>query len=371
MNTFSKEEVEKSALKYFNNDALAATVWSSKYNLKNDKEEFIENGPIDRFNTIVREIIRADGAYTDLIKMSYAEVLNAIFDKHFLPGGSSLAGIGNEYSTISLGNCFVISSNNEDSYGSIMRNDQEIVQIAKRRGGIGLDISPIRPKGFRVNNAANTTTGVTAFMERFSNSTREVGQDGRRGALMLSCHINHPDILEVITVKNDDTSVTGANVSVKVTDEFMKAVEVDGLHQLRYPVDLPYLASDMPENAVHRDANGGYYINVRARSLFDKIAEVNWKRAEPGMLFWDTIERESPADRYPDFKSESTNPCGEIPLSPYDSCRLLAINLTSFVRHPFEDHAKFDTKKFIEISILVTRVMDNIKIGRASCRERV
>ena len=360
MNIFDVEVVRNNTLKYFNGDQLATTVWMSKYNLKNDAGDFVENGPESRFRTMASEIIRADKAYEDVEELTEETVFKMLIDQHFLPGGSIIFGIGNPYSVISLGNCFVISGNKEDSYGSILKNDQEIVQIAKRRGGVGNDLSHIRPKGFAVKNAAKTSTGMVSFATRFSNSTREVGQDGRRGALMLSVHINHPDALDFIMLKDDDTSVTGANISVKVTNEFMRAVESDGIHQLRYPVDTPFKQGEFNLGETYKLPDGSMFINVKARSLFDKLAEVNWRRAEPGLLFWDTIEEESPADRYDGYKSESTNPCGEIPLSPYDSCRLLALNITSYVINPFTGKARFDYEKFKAHAIIVTRIMDNI-----------
>lgn len=362
MNTYSEEQVRKNTLKYFDNDELATTVWLKKYNLKNKENNYVESGPLDRFHTIAKEVMRIDRAYSKKHDPHYNEetIYNSLINQEFLPGGSMLAGIGNSFSMTSLGNCFVAGGNNEDSYGSILRTDEEIVQIAKRRGGVGHDLSHYRPKGTSVKNAAGSSSGATSFMNRFSQSTREVGQDGRRGALMLSMHINHLDILDFITKKDDATSVTGANVSVKLTDEFMRAVEIDGIHQLRYPVDFPFISDPLMEINKLYKFSGSMRMNVRARDLFDKIAEVNWRRAEPGVLFWDTIINESPADRYVDFQSVSTNPCGEIPLSPYDSCRLLAINLTEFVIKPFTPESDFNLEQFLIVVKQVTRTMDNM-----------
>lgn len=360
MNTYSEAEVRENALKYFNNDELATTIWIKKYNLKNKDGIHVESGPLGRFRTIAREVMRVDAKYGKSKHYTEDMIYESLVKQEFLPGGSMIAGIGNNYSMTSLGNCFVIGGNNEDSYGSILKNDEEIVQIAKRRGGVGHDISHYRPKGTTVKNAAGSSSGATSFMNRFSNSTREVGQDGRRGALMLSMHINHLDIMDFITKKDDDTSVTGANVSVKLTDEFMRAVEIDGIHQLRYPIELPFVSDpSMVLNKIYKSKDG-MRRNMRARELFDKIVEVNWRRAEPGILFWDTIIRESPADRYPAHKTISTNPCGEIPLSPYDSCRLLSVNLTEFIINPFTPEAEFDLERFLTTIVHVTRTMDNI-----------
>jgi ribonucleoside-diphosphate reductase alpha chain len=353
--------VRENTLAYFKGDELATTVWMKKYALKDQSGEFVETGPLDRFETIAREICRIDAKYPSDSPLSYDVVFNLLKNGYFLPGGSALSGIGNDYTVTSLGNCFVISGSNEDSYGSILKNDQEIVQIAKRRGGIGLDISHLRPENSVVLNAAGSSTGAVSFAHRFSNSTREVAQSGRRGALMLSMHINHPDILKFISVKDDEVSVTGANLSVRVTDEFMKAVEEDEIHQLRYPINFPFVKSDhFVLNQVYKGSSGNTFINVKARDIFNKLVEVNWRRAEPGILFWDTVTKESPADGYPAYKSQSTNPCGEIPLSPYDSCRLLSVNATAFVQKAFTKDAFFQPSLFRSVARMVTRIMDNI-----------
>ncbi len=309
MSTFSEKEIKENALKFFNDNELAATVWVKKYALRNEKDEFVEASPKDRFLAISRDIIKMDKNYDDPEDLTVDMIMELLLNKNFLFGGSILFGAANPYSVVSLSNCFVISGDKEDSYGSIFKNDQEIAQISKRRGGTGLDLSHLRPKYASVNNAAVSSTGPVSFAERFSNTTREVAQDGRRGALMLSMHINHPDILEFIPMKNNDDKVTGANVSVRVTDEFMKAVEEDGIHQLRFPVDLPFINfPDAELNQVYEGTNS-VHINVKARDIFNKLVEVNHKRAEPGLLFWNKIIDESPADRYPGFKSKSTNPC--------------------------------------------------------------
>ena len=363
MNIFTKEEVKESTLKFFNNDQLATVVWMKKYALKNKKGEFVELSPYDRYLAISKDIVEMDKKYDDFETLTVETVMELLLDKKFLFGGSILYGAANSFSTVSLSNCFVISGNEEDSYGSIFKNDQEIAQISKRRGGTGLDISHLRAKYFSVNNAAESSTGPVSFAERFSNTTREVAQDGRRGALMLSMHVNHLDILDFITMKDNDTKVTGANVSVRITDEFMKAVISDGVHQLRYPVDSPTIYAikeDTLLNHMYHTAYDASYMNVKARDVFNKLVEVNHRRAEPGALFWDTIIRESPADCYAEFKTESTNPCGELPLSPYDSCRLTSINLTAHVLNPFTSRAKFDMHSFKRTVKIVTRIMDNI-----------
>ncbi len=359
MQIFNEETVRESCLKYFNGDELAATVWMNKYNLKNEQNQFVENGPLDRFRAIAKEIARIESHYPNPV-LTEDTVYKFFRDRKILPGGSALAGIGNDYSVTSLGNCFIISGNNEDSYGSILRNDQEIVQIAKRRGGVGLDISHLRPKGWPVRNAAGSSSGSVSFMPRFSHSAREVAQDGRRGALMLTIHINHPDALDFITAKDDETSVTGANISIKLTDDFMRTVEVDGIHQFRYPITAPFNHNIVGELNKPIFENGVLYFNMPARDVFNKIVEVNHRRAEPGILFWDTIKKESPTEGYPEFKTESTNPCGEIPLSPYDSCRLLSINLTAHVSNPFSSKASINVESIQHTIEYAVRIMDNI-----------
>ncbi len=363
MNTFNEKVVKENTLKFFNNDELATTVWLKKYALRNENNEFVEKDPKARFLAISKDIVRMDEKYNNKIPLTVEMIMKLLLDKKFLFGGSILFGAANPYSTVSLSNCFVISGNSEDSYGSIFRTDEEIAQISKRRGGTGLDISHLRPKYSIVNNAAKTSTGPISFAERFSNTTREVAQDGRRGALMLTMHVNHPDILEFITMKDNDDKITGANVSIKITDEFMQAVKGGFIHQLRFPVDIPtVIGMDPLSNPLNTiiESTDGIRINVRARDIFDKLVEVNHKRAEPGLLFWDHIIRDSPADKYKGFQSISTNPCGELPLSAYDSCRLTSINLTSFVSNPFTKHAKIAISDLLEVTEMVTRIMDNI-----------
>ena len=309
MRTFSETEVRKNTLKFFNNDELATTVCMKKYALRTDENKFIEESPRERFLAISKDIIRVDKKYKDPEDLIVDMIMELLLDKKFLFGGSILFGAANPFSTVSLSNCFVISGNKEDSYGSVFRNDEEIAQVSKRRGGTGLDISHLRPKSAIVHNAARTSTGPVSFAERFSNTTREVAQDGRRGALMLSMHINHPDIMDFITMKDNSDRVTGANVSVRVTDEFMRAVEKDDIHQLRFPVDIPWKMLGCGLNEIREDADG-VRIDVKARDIFNKLIETNYRRAEPGILFWDKILSESPADSYPGFQTESTNPCG-------------------------------------------------------------
>lgn len=359
MNTFSFEEAQKSAMKFFNNDELLVKVWLTKYALKNAKDEYLEESPKDRFETIASEIDRINTKYGD-VNYTKEQILEVMLSGKVLPGGSALFGVGNKYSFSSLSNCFVVDDRGNDSYGSILRTDQEIVQIAKRRGGVGYDLSHIRPKGSKVSNAARTSTGIIPFMERFSNSTREVGQDGRRGALMLSIHVNHPEVMSFATVKDNDKKVTGANISVKFTDEFMEAVLCDGIHQLRYPVDIPKLNKMSMSEGIEYKFDDGVRKNVRARDIFNLVVKMNWRRAEPGTLFWDTIKNESPADCYPNYQTTSTNPCGEIPLSPYDSCRLLSVNLTKYIKNPYSKTSEFNTEEFKKDVQLAYNMMDNI-----------
>ena len=319
----SREEVLKSATTWFKGDDLRANVWVDKYCLR-DGDEYLEKDPDDMFVRLATEFARIEMNYPK--PMSYEEIYYLLSNfTYIIPGGSMLYGIGNVHSYSSLGNCFVIG-NTEDSYGSIMQIDEEQAQLMKRRGGVGHDLSHLRPKGSLVSNSANTSTGAAAFMHRYSNTTREVGQDGRRGALMLTMNVDHPDILDFVTAKDDLTKVTGANISVKVTDVFMEGVKAD---------------------------------NKIAKNIWNTIIHQAWKSAEPGVLFWDTIIKNSPADIYPEFKSISTNPCGEIPLCAYDTCRLMSINLFSFVEKPFTSDAYFDVSKFIIVTKAAMRLMDD------------
>jgi len=345
--TYTSEDAFNASLKYFKNDDLAARVWLNKYALKDSEGNIYELTPNDMHRRIAKEIARVETKYTN--PLTEDEVFNLIKDfKYIVPQGSPMAGIGNPFQIGSLSNCFVIGNDgNSDSYGGIMKIDQEQVQLMKRRGGVGHDLSHIRPKGSAVKNSALTSTGLVPFMERYSNSTREVAQDGRRGALMLSVSINHPDAEDFINAKLEQGKVTGANVSVRIDDNFMKAVKNGSDYTQKYPI-----FSDNPKVSKSIDAN----------ALWKKIVHNAWKSAEPGILFWDTIINESVPDCYADlgYKTVSTNPCGEIPLCPYDSCRLLAINLFSYVENPFTPQAKFNFDLFIKHVAAAQRIMDDI-----------
>lgn len=341
------EEAFEEALKYFAGDELAARVWVNKYSMKDSFGNIYEKSPEDMHWRIANEIARIEKKYKN--PMSAREIFDLLDHfKYIIPAGSPMTGIGNNYQVASLSNCFVIGLDGDaDSYGAIMRIDEEQVQLMKRRGGVGHDLSHIRPKGSPVNNSALTSTGLVPFMERYSNSTREVAQDGRRGALMLSVSIKHPDSEAFIDAKMTEGKVTGANVSVKIDDAFMEAATNDKPYVQQFPVD-----GDEP--LVKRE--------ISAKALWEKIVHNAWKSAEPGVLFWDTITRESIPDCYADlgFRTVSTNPCGEIPLCPYDSCRLLSINLYSYVVHPFTKDAYFDMEKFRKHVQIAQRIMDDI-----------
>jgi len=347
LRTYSQEEVLQATLRYFHNDDLAAQVWLNKYALKDSKGNIYELTPNDMHRRIAKELARIEIRYPNAL--SEHEIFDLIKNfKYIVPQGSPMAGIGNPFQIASLSNCFVIGIDGEsDSYGAIMKIDQELVQLMKRRGGVGHDLSHIRPKGSPVKNSALTSTGLVPFMERYSNSTREVAQDGRRGALMLSVSINHPDSEDFIDAKMEQGKVTGANVSVRIDDEFMKAIKSNSTYTQKYPI-----FSDEPK----------FSKTIEAKSLWKKIVHNAWKSAEPGILFWDTIINESVPDCYADlgFKTVSTNPCGEIPLCPYDSCRLLAINLFSYVDHPFTKGASFNFDLFKKHVSLAQRIMDDI-----------
>ena len=345
--TYTYQEVYDATLKYFEGDELAARVWASKYALKDSYGNIYELTPDDMHHRIAREIARIEKKYPN--PMSEDKIFELM--RHFryiVPQGSPMAGIGNNFQVGSLSNCFVIGLDGEpDSYGGIIKIDEEQVQLMKRRGGVGHDLSHIRPKGSPVKNSALTSTGLVPFMERYSNSTREVAQDGRRGALMLTVSIKHPDSESFIDAKLTEGKVTGANVSVRIDDAFMQAA-VDGTeYTQKYPID-----SDNPL----------YEKKIDARKLWNKIVHNAWKSAEPGVLFWDTITREAVPDCYADlgFRTISTNPCGEIPLCPYDSCRLIAVNLYSYVRNPFTKDASFDFELFREHITVAQRMMDDI-----------
>ncbi|WP_195252508.1 adenosylcobalamin-dependent ribonucleoside-diphosphate reductase [Hoylesella timonensis] len=345
--TYSFEEAYQEALQYFSGDELAARVWVNKYAMKDSFGHIYEKSPKDMHWRIANEIARIDNKYENPLNVQEVFELLDHF-KYIIPAGSPMTGIGNDHQVASLSNCFVIGLDGDaDSYGAIMRIDEEQVQLMKRRGGVGHDLSHIRPKGSPVNNSALTSTGLVPFMERYSNSTREVAQDGRRGALMLSVSIKHPDSEAFIDAKMTEGKVTGANVSVKIDDEFMQAAIDDKPYVQQFPVD-----SDEPSMKKE----------IAAKSLWEKIVHNAWKSAEPGVLFWDTILRESIPDCYADlgFRTVSTNPCGEIPLCPYDSCRLLSINLYSYVVNPFTSDAYFDMEKFAKHVQIAQRLMDDI-----------
>ncbi len=340
------QAIEKST-EYFNGDTLAANVWANKYALKDSEGNLYELTPDDMHHRIAGEIARIEKRYPN--PMSEEEIFELIRNfKYIVPQGSPMAGIGNNFQIGSLSNCFVIGNEGQsDSYGAIMKTDEEQVQLMKRRGGVGHDLSHIRPKHSMVKNSALTSTGIVPFMERYSNSTREVAQEGRRGALMLSISVVHPDAEHFIDAKLEAGKVTGANISVKITDEFMRAVVNDGEFVQHFPIDSDKHLVERP---------------IQARQLWSKIVHNAWKSAEPGILFWDTIIRESIPDCYADlgFKTVSTNPCGEIPLCTYDSCRLLAINLYHYVDKPFTTEASFDSGLFIKHVHKAQRIMDDI-----------
>ena len=345
--TYTYDEAFNASLKYFDGDELAARVWVNKYAMKDSFGNIYEQSPEDMHRRIAREIARIEKKYKN--PMTEDEVFGLLDHfRYIVPAGSPMTGIGNNHQVASLSNCFVIGIDGDgDSYGAIMRLDEEQVQLMKRRGGVGHDLSQIRPKGSPVNNSALTSTGLVPFMERYSNSTREVAQDGRRGALMLSVSIKHPDSEAFIDAKMTEGKVTGANVSVKIDDEFMRAATEDRPYTQQFPID-----SDSP--TVKKE--------ISAKQLWEKIVHNAWKSAEPGVLFWDTILRESIPDCYADlgFRTVSTNPCGEIPLCPYDSCRLISVNLYSYVNNPFTPEASFDYDLFRKHVAKAQRIMDDI-----------
>ena len=345
--TYSQEEAFNASLEYFKGDDLAARVWVNKYALKDSQGNIYELTPDDMHHRIAKEISRIEQKYPNPLKEEQIFDLIKNF-KYIVPQGSPMAGIGNPFQIASLSNCFVIGNEGQsDSYGGIMKIDQEQVQLMKRRGGVGHDLSHIRPKGSPVKNSALTSTGLVPFMERYSNTTREVAQDGRRGALMLSVSINHPDAEDFIDAKMEQGKVTGANVSVRMDDDFMTAVESGQAYTQKFPIHSP---------------NPKVSKTIDAQKLWSKIVHNAWQSAEPGILFWDTIIKESVPDCYSDlgYNTVSTNPCGEIPLCPYDSCRLLAINLFSYVDQPFTDNASFNFKLFKEHIAAAQRIMDDI-----------
>ncbi len=352
--TYTQKEAEEASVAYFRGDELAARVWSTKYALKDSYGHLYELTPDDMHHRMAREIGRIEAKYGKRTKgeshpLSEEELYELMKDfRYIVPQGSPMTGIGNDFQVASLSNCFVIGQDSEaDSYGGIIQLDEEQVQLMKRRGGVGHDLSHLRPKGSPVKNSALTSTGIVPFMERYSNSTREVAQDGRRGALMLTVSIKHPDSEAFIDAKMEQGKVTGANVSVKIHDDFMEAVFADGRYQQEYPI--------FSNNPLYKK-------EIDAKALWKKIIHNAWKSAEPGVLFWDTIIRESVPDCYADlgYRTVSTNPCGEIPLCPYDSCRLLAINLYSYVKNPFTKEAEFDWELFRKHVGYAQRMMDDI-----------
>lgn len=345
--TYSYDEAFKASLEYFDGDELAARVWVNKYAMKDSFGHIFEQSPDDMHRRLATELARIEAKYPNPVPMEEIKHLLDHF-RYIVPAGSPMTGIGNDYQIASLSNCFVVGiDGNSDSYGAILKLDEEQVQLMKRRGGVGHDLSGVRPKGSPVKNSALTSTGIVPFMERYSNSTREVAQDGRRGALMLSISIRHPEAEDFIDAKMTEGKITGANVSVKIDDEFMRCA-IDGTpYRQQFPI-----AGDNPSTQQEIDA----------AALWKKIVHNAWRSAEPGVLFWDTILRESIPDCYADlgFETVSTNPCGEIPLCPYDSCRLLAINLYSYVVNPYTPEAYFDYDLFRKHVMLAQRLMDDI-----------
>ena len=343
--TYTYQEAYDKCLEYFNGDELAANVIVTKYLLTDNDGSFLELSPDDMHQRIASELSRIESNYSN--PMTEEEIYNLLKDfRYVVPQGSPMSGIGNNTRLQSLSNCFVLPSP-EDSYGGILKTDQELVQIAKRRGGVGFDLSTIRPKGLLTANAARTTDGIEVFMDRFSNSCREVAQGGRRGALMLTISVHHPQIRDFIKIKQNLSRVTGANISIRISDEFMHAVESSGQVELRWPVDSPSPKISLMDSATE---------------IWDEIVEGAHAAAEPGVLFWDTAKKMTPSDAYDDvgFGSVSTNPCGEIILSPYDSCRLMLMNLTSFVEEPWTDSAKFDYGEFGKKVRQAQRLMDDM-----------
>lgn len=345
--TFTYQEALQESIKYFNGDELAASVWINKYAMKDSYGNIYETSPEQMHRRLAKEFARIEKKYQN--PMGEEEIYQLLKDfKYIVPQGGPMAGIGNNYQVASLSNCFVIGNASlADSYGGIMKIDEEQVQLMKRRGGVGHDLSHIRPSGSAVLNSALTSTGVVPFMERYSNSTREVAQDGRRGALMLSISIQHPDSEAFIDAKMEQGKITGANVSVKLDDEFMRSALNGNMYKQQYPIGVE---------------NPKVVKEINAEKLWKKIIHNAWQSAEPGVLFWDTVIRESVADCYADkgYKTVSTNPCGEIPLCPYDSCRLIAINLFSYVENPFTEKAAFNFTLFKEHVIKAMRLMDDL-----------
>jgi len=365
---YTYEEAKQKTLEYFNNNEFLTNIFLNKYILFDSKTNtYKESNPNDMFIRVAKELARIEQNYDNPI--SYDEILNLIKDfKYIIPGGSNLYGIGNDYSYSSLGNCFVIGTEN-DSYGAIFKNDEELAQLMKRRGGVGHDISYLRPAGAVVSNSAKYSTGAISFMERFSNTTREVAQDGRRGALMLSIDIKHPDAQEFISIKDDLKKVTGANISVKISNDFMNAVLKDEYFYQTFPIEksIEDITGDnintIDYNVLYKGIQDGtYYKKIKAKELWDKIIYFAHKNAEPGLLFWDHIINNSPGDVYSNegFNSLSTNPCAEQALPKYSTCRLMSLNLYSYVENPFTKDAWFNYAKYQEHIIIAQRLMDDI-----------
>jgi len=349
---FKYEEVFKNSTKYFSGDELASKVFVDKYALRNENGEYLELTPKDMHIRLAKEFRRIEkNKYEDGISLKYEDIFNA-FDKfkYIVPQGSPMFGIGNNFQKISLSNCFAVESP-ADSYGSICKADEEIVQISKRRGGVGIDVSNLRPRGFHTKNAAQSSTGVISFMERFSNSIREVGQSGRRGALMITIDVHHPQVIDFARSKRDLTKITGGNISIRFSDEFLEAVKNNVKYEQRFPVD-------------YKDQGVEPILSrmVDAKEVWDAIVENSHATAEPGVLFWDTILNNSPVDCYKDygFKTITTNPCSEIPLSDSDSCRLMVLNLYNFVDDPFTENSKFNWEKFRLYGRMAQRLMDDL-----------
>ena len=359
--TYNVDQLNDAALSYFQGDSLASKVWINKYALK-ENGKYKEQSPEDTINRLAGEIHRKEKEFPN--PLSFEEIHDNLKDfSNFIFGGSILFGLGNNNQLSSLGNCFFVD-NAADSYGAIFNLDETMAQLMKRRGGVGVTIENLRPGGSLVNNSAQSSTGSDSFMDRYSNTTREVAQDGRRGALMISTHINHPDAPNFIVKKDDLTKVTGANVSLKITDEFMKAAEQDQDYILHWPTtgNQPKVNIQIPYNQLHKLENGTYIKRVKAKELWESLITQAHKNAEPGVLFWDNIIKESPADCYANvgFTTKGTNPCGEVPLSPFDSCRLGSINLANHVSKPYNKGAKVDWDKLIKTSRFAQRVMDDI-----------
>ena len=355
-NMFTYEEALEASKNYFNGDSLAAEVFLGKYALRNGKGELLESTPTDMHKRLAKEFARIEASYPN--PLSEQEIFD-LFDKfkYIIPQGSPMAGIGNPYQVTSLSNCFVIDSP-QDSYSGIMYSDSQLANLMKRRAGVGLDISELRPKDMLVKNTAGSTTGIGTFMERFSNTTREVGQSGRRGANMQTISIHHPEIETFLNIKKDLTKVTGANISVRISDEFMNAVESDSEYEQRWPVD-----SKTPQISKM----------VKAKLIWQQIIDNAWLTAEPGVLFWDTVLRNTTAEAYASkgFKHISTNPCSELVLSAFDSCRLLLLNLNSYVVTPYTSSPRFDFELFSKHTIIAQRFMDDVVDLELECVDKI